>query len=54
MCWQTEHNSVAFKSQILNMTNTIKINQIIKYNLVDNSYTRTLTKKNVKDQNTPE
>lgn len=36
------------------MTNTIKINQVIKYNLVDNSYTRTLTKKNIKDQNNPE
>lgn len=54
MCWQTEHSSVAFKSQIFNMTNIININQIIKYHLIDNSYTKTLAKKNIKDQNNPE
>ena len=35
------------------MTNIIKINQIIKCHLIDNSYIRTLAKKNIKDQNNP-
>ena len=32
----------------------VNINQIIKYHLIDNSYTKTLAKKNIKDQNNPE